>query len=607
MSTLGWFKSLSIRSRILALVVLGIVGVAAVSGFAKYSAVEKNTYMNVFQQSRAVETAMLQIMMAEEKFINTQDSKELSGLNEYRRTLDEALSFMKSSGSGEGIANEAAGMSQTEAEHARVFEQIAQSLNDMTRNKADLLAGIESFNSELKKIVAVLEKEEAYLLTQGETLTLDKNGLRKNVGDIMVILSDRLMNIQELFLYGNNAKYLEAAREIQKKQELERQNIKLVVTNNVKEFAQQWQASEPLLTEIGRIEEIMVDQWRKNNDLRKTLQITAEKIHEKSKSISESSRAIIESSNRSTDRVSLIVSLGAIIFLSGLGLLISKSINKALENSIAGLIEGAGQVSSASTRASTASRQFAEGSAQQAASIEETSASLEQISAMTKQNSENATQANQLMEQAAHVVQKANRSMAQLTGSMTQISRANLETQKIIKTIDEIAFQTNLLALNAAVEAARAGESGAGFAVVADEVRNLAMRAAEAAKSTANLIEGTVKTIKEGSSLVETTNNEFNSVVTTVSKSGELVREIAAASREQARGIAQVSNEVADLDKVVQRNAANAEESAAASEEMNEQAEQMTACVGGLKSLVDGSNGKSDDSDEKTGKTISPR
>ena len=196
------------------------------------------------------------------------------------------------------------------------------------------------------------------------------------------------------------------------------------------------------------------------------------------------------------------------------------------------------------------------------------------------------------MTEARRAVGQANKSMGNLTSSMNQISKASLETQKIIKTIDEIAFQTNLLALNAAVEAARAGESGAGFAVVADEVRNLAMRAAEAAKNTANLIEGTVKTVKEGSAIVAATNSEFHEVEAAVSKSGELVGEIAAASNEQAQGIDQVSKAVTDLDKVVQMNSANADKSAAASEEMNAQAEQVKSFVGDLEAMVGGSKGK---------------
>jgi methyl-accepting chemotaxis protein len=278
---------------------------------------------------------------------------------------------------------------------------------------------------------------------------------------------------------------------------------------------------------------------------------------------------------------------GIVIIL--IGLLIIGLISKPLNRAIEGLTNGAEQVASGSGQVASSSQQLSEGASEQAASIEETSSSLEEMSSMTKQNADNANQADNLMKEANQIVSKANDSMSDLTVSMEEISKASQETSKIIKTIDEIAFQTNLLALNAAVEAARAGEAGAGFAVVADEVRNLAMRAADAAKNTAELIEGTVKKVKDGGDLVATTNEAFTQVAESSAKVGELVGEIAAASNEQAQGIGQVNSAVTEMDKIVQQNAANAEESASASEEMNAQAEQMRGFVQDLIALVGGS------------------
>jgi methyl-accepting chemotaxis protein len=171
---------------------------------------------------------------------------------------------------------------------------------------------------------------------------------------------------------------------------------------------------------------------------------------------------------------------------------------------------------------------------------------------------------------------------------MQAISTASQETSKIVKTIDEIAFQTNLLALNAAVEAARAGEAGAGFAVVADEVRNLAMRASEAAKNTSDLIEGTVKKVKEGAELTSATHQAFDRASESTTKVADLLGEISAASNEQAVGIEQVNKAVGEMDKVTQQNAAGAEESASAAEEMSAQAEGMKQMVDELVAVVEG-------------------
>lgn len=274
-----------------------------------------------------------------------------------------------------------------------------------------------------------------------------------------------------------------------------------------------------------------------------------------------------------------------------LAVIITLSITRPINVVIAGLSEGAGQVASAANQVSTSSQSLAEGAAEQAAGLEETTSSMEEMGSMTKQNADNARQADGLSNETGQVVARANQAMRELTTSMEDITKAGEETGKIIKTIDEIAFQTNLLALNAAVEAARAGEAGAGFAVVADEVRNLAMRAAEAAKNTADLIEGTIEKTKHGSALVAKTNEAFAEVAESSTKVGELVSEIAAASAEQTQGIEQVNVAMTQMDKVTQQNAANAEESAAASEELSAQAETMQGFVTDLVALVGGSNG----------------
>ncbi len=267
---------------------------------------------------------------------------------------------------------------------------------------------------------------------------------------------------------------------------------------------------------------------------------------------------------------------------------ITRSITGPVNRIIAGLNEGSNQVASASGQVSSASQSLAEGSSQQAASIEETSSSMEEMSSMTKKNAENTKEAQNKMAEAGELINNVNKNMEEMISAINEITKSSEETSKIIKTIDEIAFQTNLLALNAAVEAARAGEAGAGFAVVADEVRNLAMRAADAAKNTTELIDGTVTAVKKGDELTVRTQEAFKLNVDIAMKIGEIINEISGASDEQANGIEQVNTAIAEMDKVVQQNAANAEESASASEEMNAQAEQLRDYVGDLVMLVTG-------------------
>jgi methyl-accepting chemotaxis protein len=305
--------------------------------------------------------------------------------------------------------------------------------------------------------------------------------------------------------------------------------------------------------------------------------------------------ADLASSARQLGSLSFFMGIGAAVIIFLIVWFVTGNVFHVIHRTLNDLEAVGDRLISASGQISSSSQILAEGSSEQAASLEETSSSLEEMSSMTRTNAENANHADKIVRDALKDIGDADSAMTQLTSSMQEISSASDQTRKIVNTIDEISFQTNLLALNAAVEAARAGEAGAGFAVVADEVRNLAMRAAEAAKNTAQLIEQTVRKIDEGAQLVSKTNQAFKLVKTGAEKIGELVGEIAAASNEQAQGITQVNNSVADMDKVVQQNAANAEESASSAEEMKLQSSQLKDTVAQLAALVGRKNGSEED------------
>lgn len=274
------------------------------------------------------------------------------------------------------------------------------------------------------------------------------------------------------------------------------------------------------------------------------------------------------------------------VFILAVAFFLTRGIVLPIRHVIEGLGQSAVHVASAAGKASAGARQVVSSAAGQASAIEETTISLENMSSMTGRNADNAHQANDLMRTTNEVVSRANRIIGELTGTMNEMSAASGETGAIVKSIDEIAFQTNLLALNAAVEAARAGETGAGFAVVAGEVRSLALRTADAAKSTSELIEIVTGKVKEGSALVIRTNEAFGKVSDCSTKAGELVSDIAEASSEQACGIKQINQTITEIARVLQENADAIEKSSSASGRMNAQANQLREFVTQLIAMV---------------------
>jgi methyl-accepting chemotaxis protein len=269
-------------------------------------------------------------------------------------------------------------------------------------------------------------------------------------------------------------------------------------------------------------------------------------------------------------------------------LTIRRSITSVLKQAVAELREAAAQTSTAASEISNSAQSLAEGSSQQAASLEEVSASGEQITAMTTKNADHSRTAAEQMSITASQVAEANARLTEMMDSMNDIDASSVKVSKIIQAIDEIAFQTNILALNAAVEAARAGEAGMGFAVVADEVRNLAQRCAEAARSTTTLIEESLSKTKAGKARLDRVAETIRSVTVTSGQVKTLVDEIRVASEEQARGMQEVSGSLNQMERITQRNAAGAEESASAAAGLSSQSQSLETVISHLVAMVEG-------------------
>lgn len=287
-------------------------------------------------------------------------------------------------------------------------------------------------------------------------------------------------------------------------------------------------------------------------------------------------------------KLALLITGVAAAVSTGVWFLIARRLSRRI-NAVVSILgaEGA-HINNASHEVATGSQSIAQGTSQQAASLEETTSALTEMASMTQKTADSARQARAIADQAQASVQRGNQAMDKMSTAIRDIEKSASETAGIIKNINEIAFQTNLLALNAAVEAARAGDAGKGFAVVAQEVRNLAIRSADAARNTTEMIDESIRNARHGVAIGQDVGNNLHQIAEATTMVSALVAEIATGAAEQSHGISQVNAAANEMSKSTQANAAAAEESASAAAEMSGNAARLHDTVLQLCQIVDG-------------------
>lgn len=328
-----------------------------------------------------------------------------------------------------------------------------------------------------------------------------------------------------------------------------------------------------------------------------------------------------EASRKASVRSGVATTIATVLIFSlvsgaAVRILVGGVLGRAIKQAVSKVGRSSEDVNKIALHLGATSKALADKACEQATSLEETSSSLDEMASMTRRNAESAGAGKSLANRARHTAENGaievqemgvnlehTKQLAEeMKNAVVDLKTSSNEAARIIRTIDEIAFQTNILALNAAVEAARAGHAGLGFGVVADEVRNLAQRSAKAARDTAQIIEcslaktnhseeANTRVVESLCSLearVKGVQDNFSVILDTSRSVDKIVAEIASACDEQSRGICHINSAVAQMDKITQTTASDAEESANASDQLRQESGALTSALGELRQIVDG-------------------
>ena len=579
---------------------LVLVGLAlyVMRGVGQEARVLSQQYMPQTQMANRMERDLLKAMMEMQGYQLSLDKAYLANsrnnLEGVKRQLGEAREFIEKYPHLETLKTNTEKAAKSLAEYEGLVQETEKAVNEIHQIRTKLEASAQEFI----KACSDFADDQQEKLNKGFQAGASNEGLKDllnsfsgindviNLGYVIQLDTARSQLIREQKVLSEAmAKFNEMENELNGIQKKTKDDANIGQLDDVRMAASDYKSH------MGKL----LATFKKLGDLEKRRQAAGNTVLQ---AVTVTAATGIEEAGTGASRVDQVLTrsifllcvgmlLGAILSL-GLSLYITRSITRPLAGYIDNLKESAEKVTMASDQLSAESQSMAEGASQQAAALEETSSSLEEMASMSRQNADNASHANVLSGEAVKILDNSGTTIENLISAMQGVSQASEDTSKILKSIDEIAFQTNLLALNAAVEAARAGEAGAGFAVVAQEVRNLAQRAAQSAKDTALLIEDTITKVRLGSTLVTETSEKFAALSASTEKVIHLVAEISGASEEQAQGALQINKAIMEVDKVVQQNAANAQEGAGSSQLLKAQANQLGTVVSGLVSMVKG-------------------
>jgi len=600
---LGWKIGAGFAIILFIFVLMGIFSIVQMRSVEKSAKTLAHEYVPEMAVASDIESSILNTVIYARSFAFTGDDKYLeplkANLAETKKNIKAAQDLASKSTGLQKLRAASGDLEKAMDDYEKYMEQTIKEENEMDSHREDMNNDAKLFMDAAYSYLSDQEgklSEEFSSHAEAEKLQARYNKT-KTINDIIDLGNNIRVatwkaqterNVRTLQDVLN--KFSEIERKIDDVKSITTQQLNLEQLENIRQAAAGYKkemldvvATMGILEELGAKRQVAADivmdraMQVANAGIEDTIRISDEAV----KSLSSTAWMMV---------VGLIITavLGAVI-----AFFITNAITVPVSRIINGLNESSDQVASAAGQISTSSQSLAEGSTEQASSLEETSSALEQVAAMARRNADNAAQASTLAGNSRSEAERGSQTMSGMIQSMAGINKSSQEISKIIKVIEEIAFQTNLLALNAAVEAARAGEHGKGFAVVAEEVRNLAQRSAAAAKDTSSLIEDAVKKAAEGSEMANKSGVVLSSIVDSVKKATDLVTEIAGASNEQAQGVDQVNSAVSQMDKVTQQNAANAEETAAASQQLNAQADRLKDMVSELMALVEGaSDGK---------------